>query len=77
MKTSLNIEDSLFQAARKEAQKAGKTLSEMISAWARIGRETLARQKKVRARSIKAIDLGGPAAIDLNSRRDWMDALEE
>ena len=36
MKTSLTIEDSLFKAAKKEADRLGKTVSEMISLWARV-----------------------------------------
>lgn len=76
MKTSLVIEDNLFQAAQKEAQKKKKTLSEIISFWARVGRQFLAKQKKSKMKTIKAVDLGGPSLLDINSRRDWMDTLE-
>jgi len=75
MKTSLNIEDSLFKEAQKEAQKNRKTLSETISYWARIGRDTLRKSKKEGQRRLKSVDLGGAARVDLNSRRDWMDKL--
>lgn len=75
MKTSLVIEDSLFKAARKEAQKQKKTLSEIISFWARIGRQMLSKHK-TKANELKAVDLGGPSSVDINSRRDWLDTLE-
>ena len=76
MKTSLTIENSLFKAAQKESEKTGKTLSETISYWARVGRENLFKKKKKQAIKFKSVDLGGPASIDLNSRRDWIDSLE-
>ena len=74
MKTSLILEDRLFREARKEAQARGKTISETISHWARVGWETLKKGQKGRRR-LKAVDLGGPALVDLSSRRDWMDTL--
>ena len=76
MKTSLVIEDSLFKAAREESLKGSKTISETISYWARIGREALKKSKMNPARSLKTVDLGGAALVDLNSRRDWMDVLD-
>ncbi len=75
MKTSLLIEDGLFRAAKKEAQKRKKTLSEIISFWARVGRQMLSKQK-TKFKALKAVDLGGPSSVDINSRRDWMDTLE-
>lgn len=45
MKTSLVIDDQLFRTARAEAVRQGKTISELLSYWARIGWETLRRQK--------------------------------
>ena len=78
MKTSLIIDDRLFREARKEAQKTGKTLSEMISHWARIGWETLRKSRSRPTKGeFKAVNLGGPSKIDLRSRRDWMDTLDE
>lgn len=77
MKTSLIIEDSLYQAAQKEAQKTGKTISDTLSHWARIGREALGQRKKnASPAKLHPVDLGGPPSIDLNCRRDWMDALD-
>lgn len=78
MKTSLNIQDSLFKAAQEEAKKNKSTISELISTWARIGREALMKQKEKRTvRQLMSRDLGGKAFIDLSSRRDWMDALDQ
>ena len=74
MKTSLNIEDSLFKAAQQTAQKYGRTLSDVISEWARVGKDTLTH-KKTRP-PFHPADLGGPAKVDLSSRRDWMDTLD-
>lgn len=76
MKTSLNIEDSIFEAAQQEALKSHKTVSELISYWARVGREMLRKQLKARKKQLKPVNLGGPAQIDINSRRDWMDLLD-
>lgn len=76
MKTSLNIDDRLFKAARREAQKSGKNLSETITAWARIGQQALKRRGRG-GRKLRTVNLGGPSSIDLSSRRDWMDSLDE
>ena len=78
MKTSLNIDDYLFEAARKEAQKRGTTIGETLSWWAQVGRKALrANRGRVRTSArVKAVNLGGAARLDLNSRRDWMDVLD-
>lgn len=76
MKTSLNIDDVIFKAAQKASQQSGKTISETISDWARVGRESLTRQKKLRRRAVPPVNLGGVSRIDLTCRRDWMDLLE-
>ena len=74
MKTSLMIDDHVFQEAEKEARKNGKTLSETISDWARIGRNYL-KKAKCKRRTFRGVNLGGPAQIDLTSREDWLDRL--
>lgn len=76
MKTSLNIENSLFEIAQKEAQKNKKTLSETITHWARVGWETLKKQKRNQKPKLTFLNLGGPTLIDINCRRDWMDVLD-
>ncbi|MBI4366061.1 MAG: hypothetical protein HY543_04500 [Deltaproteobacteria bacterium] len=76
MKTSLILDDRVFQAAKRESQRSGRSLSALISDWARIGLETLKHTAKRKHRQLKTVDLGGPARLDLNSRRDWMDTLD-
>lgn len=75
MKTSLNIDDSLFFEAKKMAHKNKKTLSETLSHWALVGYATLKKERKKLVKLTTA-DLGGSALIDLNSRKDWMDLLD-
>lgn len=76
MKTSLIIDDRVFEDAKKEAGKSGKTISEVISKWAQVGREVdKQNRKKQRPKEFKAKDLGAPQ-IDLSSRKDWMEELE-
>lgn len=75
MKTSLVIEDRLFREAQKDSRAKGKTISETISHWARVGWETLKNTRKGSKR-LRSVDLGGPALVDLSSRRDWMETLD-
>ena len=76
MKTSLIIDDRVFEEAKKEADKSGKTISEVISKWAQLGRDVVKQaQKNQRPKEFKAKDLGVPQ-IDLSSRKDWMEELE-
>lgn len=76
MKTSLNIEDEIFNAARLESIKTGKTLSDVICLWARAGRKFFLTRKKKR-KDFCPVDLGDEAQIDLSSRKDWMEALDD
>ncbi|MBK5290435.1 MAG: hypothetical protein JJE04_01910 [Acidobacteriia bacterium] len=76
MKTSLVIDDSLFRAAKAEAERTGKTISETISAWASAGRRSLKEEKRKKKRVLPVLDLGQPR-IDLTSRRDWLDLLDD
>lgn len=69
------IENSLFRLAKKEAWVKKTSLSEVISYWARMGREHLIK-KKGGKRKLKTVDLGGRAAMDINSRKEWIDLLE-
>ncbi len=76
MKTSLVIDDRVFEEAKKEADKSGRTISEVISKWAQLGRESWKQsQKSQKTRVFKAKDLGTPQ-VDLSSRKDWMEELE-
>lgn len=76
MKTSLIIEDELFESAKREALKSGKTLSEVISTWARKGRDIM-RRKSPPKNKFKPVDLGSDAQVDLTKRSEWMEDLSE
>lgn len=76
MKTSLVIDDRVFEDAKREADKSGKTISEVISKWAQVGRDAFKQAHKNQLpKEFKAKDLGVPQ-IDLSSRKDWMEELE-
>jgi hypothetical protein len=76
MKTSLVIDDKIFEDAKKEADKTGKTISEVISKWAQVGREFWKKEQKSKhIKEFKARSLGAPM-IDLTNRKNWMEELE-
>lgn len=75
MKTSLILEDSLFDDAKREAQRTGKTISQTISEWARAGRDAK-KAEKPKERIVPTLDTGGPARISLDRRSEWMDELD-
>lgn len=77
MKTSLVIDDRVFEEAKKESVKSGRTISEIISKWAQIGRDVLRQNQKDQKsrKEFKPRDLGQPR-IDLSNRKDWMEELE-
>lgn len=76
MKTSLIIDDRIFEDAKKEADKTGSTISEVISKWAQVGREMWKQnQKRKKTKEFRARNLGAPL-IDLTNRKNWMEELE-
>jgi hypothetical protein len=76
MKTSLIIDDKIFDDAKKEADKSGKTISEIISKWAQVGREFWKKEQKMKhVKEFKPRSLGAPM-IDLTNRKNWMEELE-
>lgn len=75
MKTSLNIDDSLYEDARKAAQRTGRTLSAIISEWARLGRN-LERRRQQRRPALAPVDLGRPL-MNVDSRDSIADALDD
>lgn len=75
-KTSLNIDDSVYEDAKKAAQKSGRSLSETISAWARIGRNVERKRARRRKPQLAPVDLG-PPRIDLDVRPTVLDALHD
>ena len=76
MKTSLNLNDQIFEAAKAEAYATGKTLSEIISSWAAVGRAATQKAQK-KNKTFKPLDLGGAPAVDLSSRSRWFEELED
>jgi hypothetical protein len=76
MKTSLVIDDNVFKEAKREAAESGRTISEIISLWARLGREEWASRSRAKTKPFQPVDLGEPT-VDLSSRRNWQEELEE
>ena len=76
MKTSLIIDDKIFQEAKKEAAQSGRSISEVISHWARAGRDEWMERKRSKKKDFKPVDLGS-LQLDLSSRRNWMEELED
>jgi len=75
MKTSLTLDDSLYEDAKKAAGRTGRTISATVSEWARIGRK-LERQRAQRKPSLAPVDLGRPL-MNIDSRDALMDALDD
>jgi hypothetical protein len=76
MKTSLVLDDRVFEEAKREAHKTGRSISEIISQWAALGREVWRDKKNKSVKKFKALNLG-PEKIDLTSRKDWMEELDD
>ena len=75
MKTSLNIDDSLYEDAKKSAERTGRSLSAIISEWARLGRNVERRRSRKRP-TLHAVDLGRPL-MSVDSRGAVEDALHD
>ncbi|OGQ36635.1 MAG: hypothetical protein A3F16_00945 [Deltaproteobacteria bacterium RIFCSPHIGHO2_12_FULL_43_9] len=75
MKTSLILDDRIFEDARNESVKTGRSLSEIISQWASLGRSLL-KKKTRKPSNFKAADLGSQK-IDITNRKEWMEELED
>lgn len=76
MKTSLILDDRVFEEAKKEAGKSGRSISEIVSQWAALGREVWRQRKSQTPKKFKPLDLGAEK-IDLTTRREWMEALDD
>ena len=76
MKTSLILDDRVFEDAKKEAHKTGKAVSEIISSWASLGRDVWRQKKSQIPKKFKPLNLGSEK-VDLTNRREWMEALED
>ena len=75
MKTSLIIDDLLFKEAKKESNKTGKTISEIISSWAKLGKDAWTQNKHKQRKDFKPLNLGTPN-FDLLNRKAWMAELD-
>lgn len=76
MKTSLILDDRVFEDAKKESHKTGKAISEIISSWASLGRDIWRQKKNKTAKSFKPLNLG-VEKVDLTNRKDWMGELDD
>ena len=77
MKTSLNLDEALYLAAKEETLKTGKPLSEIVSVWARLGQNLYFKNAQAKKQTkFKPVHLGGGAHIDINCRRYWLEMLE-
>jgi hypothetical protein len=76
MKTSIILDDRVFEEAKKESMKTGQSFSEVVSHWASLGREVWLQKKKLKVKVFKPIDLG-PEKIDIKNRKDWMQELDD
>lgn len=76
MKTSLILDDRVFEEAKKEANKSGNSISEIISQWAALGREVWKQKKMKNVKKFKPLDLG-EEKVDLTNRKEWMEDLDD
>lgn len=76
MKTSLILDDRVFEDAKKESARSGQSISDIISQWAALGREVWRQKKTKSSKKFKPLILG-EEKVDLISRKDWMEALDD
>lgn len=76
MKTSLILDERVFEEAKKESMKSGKSISEVVSHWASLGRDIWLQQKKQKSKKFKPVDLGSEK-VNITNRKDWMEDLED
>ncbi len=76
MKTSLILDDRVFEDAKKESHKTGKAISEIISSWASLGRDVWRQKKGKASKPFQPLNLG-EEKIDLTNRKDWMGELDD
>jgi hypothetical protein len=76
MKTSLVLDERVFEDAKKESLRTGKAISEIISSWASIGRDVWKQNKKKTPKTFQPLHLG-EEKIDLTNRKDWMEELDD
>lgn len=76
MKTSLILDDRVFEDAKKESHKTGRAISEIISSWASLGRDVWRQKKGNTTKPFQPLNLG-EEKIDLTNRKDWMEELDD
>ena len=76
MKTSLILDDRVFEEAKKESSKTGRSISEIVSQWAALGREVWKQSKNKTAKKFKPANLG-KEQVDLTNRKEWMEDLDD
>lgn len=76
MKTSLILDDRVFEDAKKESHKTGRAISEIISSWASLGRDVWRQKKGKASKSFKPVNLG-KEKIELTNRKEWMGELDD
>ncbi len=76
MKTSLILDDRVFEDAKNEAHKTGKAMSEIVSTWAAIGRDHWLQKKNQTPKKFRSLNLG-LEKVDLTNRKEWMEVLED
>lgn len=76
MKTSLILDDRVYEDAKKESHKTGKAISEIISSWASLGRDVWRQKKRKSSKPFQPLNLG-EEKIDLTNRKDWMGELDD
>ncbi len=76
MKTSLILDDRVFEDAKKESHKTGRAISEIISSWASLGRDVWRQKKSKVSKPFKPLNLG-EEKVDLTNRKDWMGELDD
>ena len=74
MKTSLNLDDRVFEDAKKESLKTGRAVSDIVSAWASLGRDIWRQKNKQKSKTFKPLNLG-QEKVDITNRKDWMETL--
>lgn len=63
-----------MEPLKKEAEKSGITMSEVISVWARVGRKEM-KAKSKNKKPFTPVNLG-EQLINLDKRSDWNDVAE-
>ena len=75
MKTTLVLDDALFDEAKRLAHKSNRSISAIISERANLGR-SIEKQRRPEKHSLQTVDLGAPL-MSFDSRDAVMEALND